>query len=165
MAATNSISKLVQRDGAWCHYCGYEVRNLNAMSLDRDAASRDHIVPRALGGRNAIENLRIAHKFCNSVRALGFDSQQSMRLHEKHRSFVSELVSRGYKQNPKYNGPVNHTIPECPPHLDRAVKSRSLFFTLGPIAFDIRHAPGRYSHVRVSIGSKHLVGAGYLNEK
>lgn len=167
MPAKNHILKLLKRDGPWCHYCGYEIRLLDRMSNDKAAVSRDHIIPRALGGQNEIDNLMLAHKFCNSVRALGFAHDDNSSALQKHAQFVQMLENRGYRRNPNFTGPVNHNITECPKHLmqtKKSLDSKTFFFTLGPVAFDIRSAPGRYSHVRISIGSKHLVGAGYLNE-
>lgn len=38
----------------------------------RDKASRDHIIPRSLGGTDDIENLALAHKQCNSKRGNGY---------------------------------------------------------------------------------------------
>lgn len=39
----------------------------------RDKASRDHIIPRSLGGTNDISNLALAHKLCNSKRGNGYN--------------------------------------------------------------------------------------------
>jgi hypothetical protein len=163
-SAAKHIAQIIQRDGPWCHYCGYEVRNRDVMSISRDAPSRDHIIPRALGGENTLCNLKLAHKYCNSVRALGFSVSPKMR--EKHERFIESLINRGYTRNPNYTGPANHNIAECPKYLVQGVKraSHTVFFSLGPIAFDIRYTPGKYSHVRISIGSKHLTGAGYIHD-
>lgn len=167
MRAKNHITQLLKRDGPWCHYCGYEIRLLDGSRNDKVAVSRDHIIPRALGGLNGIDNLMLAHKYCNSIRALGFAHDDNSSAREKHAQFLQALEKRGYRRNPKYTGPVNHNIPSCPKHLDQRkqkMNSRTLFFALGPFALDIRCARGKYSHVRISVGSKHLVGAGYLNE-
>lgn len=43
--------------GTTCHICGNDGAN-----------SADHLVPRSLGGSDAIENLRPAHTRCNSAR-------------------------------------------------------------------------------------------------
>ncbi len=47
-------------DGGRCHLCGGRVRW-------RDA-SRDHILPRSLGGATTWSNIRLAHRRCNSQR-------------------------------------------------------------------------------------------------
>lgn len=39
----------------------------------RDKASRDHIIPRSVGGTDDISNLALAHKICNSKRGNGYN--------------------------------------------------------------------------------------------
>lgn len=39
----------------------------------RDKASRDHIIPKSLGGTDDISNLALAHKLCNSKRGNGYN--------------------------------------------------------------------------------------------
>lgn len=55
-----SIESLGQRDGWRCHLCGKSVR--------REEATRDHLLPRSLGGSNRATNLRLAHMMCNAKR-------------------------------------------------------------------------------------------------
>lgn len=43
--------------GDVCHLCGR-----------RGATTADHVIPRALGGEDVLENLRPAHSSCNSSR-------------------------------------------------------------------------------------------------
>lgn len=43
--------------GDLCHLC-----------MERGATSADHLLPRSLGGDDSLENLRPAHKLCNSRR-------------------------------------------------------------------------------------------------
>ena len=59
-----SIGELYERDGGVCHLCGGIV--------DRDlrwpaggSASIDHVLPLSLGGRDAPDNLKLAHLVCN----------------------------------------------------------------------------------------------------
>ena len=47
--------------GMRCHLCGDEI-------LKRAHYSRDHIVPKSLGGRDTPDNIAPAHKICNSLR-------------------------------------------------------------------------------------------------
>lgn len=47
--------------GGKCAYCGNHV--------PRAAATLDHVVPRALGGNNAMENLKVACWHCNQAKA------------------------------------------------------------------------------------------------
>lgn len=55
------VSDLVRSRGPYCEYCGrrYPLRYL----------TRDHIVPRAKGGRDVRSNLRIACRACNIAKA------------------------------------------------------------------------------------------------
>lgn len=50
-----------RRDGWACHYC--------QCRLTYATATLDHVVPRALGGTNALYNLRLACKGCNQAKA------------------------------------------------------------------------------------------------
>jgi len=47
-----------------CEICKEPINNQN----DNKKFSIDHIIPRYKGGNNNIENLRIAHRKCNSER-------------------------------------------------------------------------------------------------
>lgn len=163
-SASKQIQLLFGRDGPWCHFCGYEIRIRNPMNNEQASPTRDHIVPKALGGKTTLENLRLAHKFCNSVRALGFE--RGHKNHPKYLKFLDRLAAHGYFFNPNFTGPASHGLSECPKHLlpKEKVWSKTAFFTIGPLAFDIRFTPGRYSHLRVSLGSKHLTGMGYIKE-
>ena len=58
---------LYQRDGWTCQLCTGPV-DPELPPLDNWAASLDHIIPRSRGGDHSDENLRLAHRWCNSVR-------------------------------------------------------------------------------------------------
>jgi 5-methylcytosine-specific restriction endonuclease McrA len=47
-----------QRDNSLCHLCGKWV-DVGEMSLD-------HVVPLAKGGQHTLNNVKLAHKVCNS---------------------------------------------------------------------------------------------------
>lgn len=51
--------ELAARDGAICAICGKPI-------VTADGGTLDHIVPRAFGGRDRIENLQLAHFRCNT---------------------------------------------------------------------------------------------------
>jgi 5-methylcytosine-specific restriction endonuclease McrA len=53
------VRALLARDGDLCWLC--------SKPLDGDA-TLDHVVPRSKGGKNGLENLRLAHKGCNGAR-------------------------------------------------------------------------------------------------
>lgn len=58
---------IYERDGWVCQLCGDPVdRDLGPS--DVWAATLDHIVPRSKGGSDDFDNLRLAHRWCNSVR-------------------------------------------------------------------------------------------------
>lgn len=48
---------VITRDGYVCGLCGLEV--------PEDDVHMDHIVPRSLGGSDALSNLQVAHSACN----------------------------------------------------------------------------------------------------
>lgn len=67
---TISLDKLYERDGGMCWICGepcdYET--------DRNGdlyPSIDHIVPISKGGKDTWDNIRLAHRICNSLRQNG----------------------------------------------------------------------------------------------
>ncbi len=51
---------IARRDGPACFYCGRPRRNPLTMSIE-------HLQPRAAGGSNRIENLRLADTLCNKL--------------------------------------------------------------------------------------------------
>lgn len=59
-SASYAIYKLWKRDKGVCWLC----RKLVAA----DAATRDHVIPKSLGGPNEAPNLRTAHRHCNENR-------------------------------------------------------------------------------------------------
>lgn len=48
---------VIDRDGYLCGICGGDV--------EPAAAHIDHIYPRSLGGKDALDNLQVAHSLCN----------------------------------------------------------------------------------------------------
>lgn len=51
---------LAKRDGSACFYCGRTRRNPLGMSIE-------HLEPRAAGGSNRLDNLRLADTRCNKL--------------------------------------------------------------------------------------------------
>jgi len=62
-----SVRVLASRDNYVCHVCGGDV-DMTLPFNDRMAPTRDHIVPRHLGGGHDPSNLKLAHRGCNSRR-------------------------------------------------------------------------------------------------
>ena len=69
-----------------CYLCGQQIKHM------RDC-NADHWVPRALGGKTTEENLKPAHKECNSLK--GCMSPEEFVAHRE------EVLSRRYKKFPE----------------------------------------------------------------
>jgi len=54
---------LIKRDGNQCNWCRLPFGKRKSM-----ARTLDHVLPRSRGGTNTLDNLVLAHQFCNSVR-------------------------------------------------------------------------------------------------
>lgn len=62
-----TIPKLYARDNGVCWICGGKC-NIEADGNDNYYPSVDHIVPVSLGGKDQWDNVRLAHRICNSLR-------------------------------------------------------------------------------------------------
>jgi len=68
----SQIKKIAERDGAFCWICKQPV-DLSITWDDPMRPTRDHMKPKSKGGRNCIENIKLAHKRCNMERgSMGF---------------------------------------------------------------------------------------------
>lgn len=56
---------LIKRDGMVCALCKEPILHMRDLTID-------HVVPLARGGTDKLENLRLAHEFCNNQRGDGF---------------------------------------------------------------------------------------------
>jgi 5-methylcytosine-specific restriction endonuclease McrA len=63
---------LYVRDGWCCAICDLPV-DREAHWNDDLAPSLDHIKPRSLGGTHDSENLRTAHRICNSIKGATYE--------------------------------------------------------------------------------------------
>lgn len=69
-----------ERDGWTCQICAEPV-DPDAPANSTWDATLDHIVPRSLGGSDDPGNLRLAHRWCNSVRGdLRFHNDADLRI-------------------------------------------------------------------------------------
>ena len=59
---------IYERDGWICQLCREPVQERRDPT-DMWAASIDHVIPRAHGGTHDPRNLRLAHRYCNSIRS------------------------------------------------------------------------------------------------
>ncbi len=58
-------ARLIERDGLVCCFCGELIDPLLKRNDDM-ALSVDHIIPMREDGNSRLENLRLAHRWCNS---------------------------------------------------------------------------------------------------
>jgi hypothetical protein len=140
--SASTIPKIIKRDGPWCHYCGFEARG-SPGSNTPEAPTRDHIFPRSLGGHGGFSNLRIAHRYCNSIRGIG--EALSEKNESRHRVFVNKLMQRGFKHNPDWKGPANGPQPT----VAKPVLTRNFYFSIGNVQIDIRMTRRGYWHLRL----------------
>ncbi len=57
----NLRAAVLARDGLVCQLCGNPIRYQSNIAID-------HIIPVSKGGPDTLDNLRVAHRFCNSRR-------------------------------------------------------------------------------------------------
>lgn len=69
------LEEVYERDKGICYLCGkvcdwndYEERN-GVIVYGNNYPSRDHVIPKSKGGKNEWDNIRHAHRICNSVKA------------------------------------------------------------------------------------------------
>lgn len=56
---------LIKRDGMMCQLCQEPIDSMDDVTID-------HITPVSLGGTDRLDNMRLAHGFCNVERGDGF---------------------------------------------------------------------------------------------
>jgi 5-methylcytosine-specific restriction endonuclease McrA len=66
-AMSSRLKKLAERDKWTCHLCGAPVPR-DGLGDQDVRPTRDHLIPRSLGGTNAMGNLKLAHAHCNRRR-------------------------------------------------------------------------------------------------
>lgn len=59
--------EIYERDGWLCHLCGDPV-DVDLHYLEAGAATLDHVIPQSVARDDSPENLRLAHRSCNSLR-------------------------------------------------------------------------------------------------
>lgn len=64
---TISLEKLFDRDGGICWLCG-KACDIEADPNSNNYPSIDHVVPISLGGKDEWQNIKLAHRICNSLR-------------------------------------------------------------------------------------------------
>ena len=68
------LEKVYERDGGICYLCGgmcswsdYEIKD-GVIIYGNNYPSRDHVVPKSKGGKNEWNNIRLAHRICNTLK-------------------------------------------------------------------------------------------------
>lgn len=85
-----SVSKIIERDGSLCWICGLPVDEGDCTIDDdgnfiagRSYPSVDHVVPLSLGGKNDMNNARLAHCYCNVIKGSGSVDSARETLRQK----------------------------------------------------------------------------------
>ena len=75
---TEKEKKIYQKTGGKCWLCDRE--------LSIAEFTKDHVIPKSLGGRGEIDNLMPAHQYCNSVKGSTIvrDSEEFLKRFRKH---------------------------------------------------------------------------------
>jgi 5-methylcytosine-specific restriction endonuclease McrA len=87
----SSLLMLFSARDPHCHWCGVELR-LTRDTRDPARATREHLVPRHLGGSDAAENLALACAACNGARADGTGAPSPERRALLVRGLAGETV-------------------------------------------------------------------------
>lgn len=98
-----SIEDLGNRDNWICHLCGQPVKREGKRNKVW-SATRDHVLPKSLGGKDSADNLKLAHRKCNTLRAnqpvtkfrkkAGFkqDWKEEMHKRREHREAIFNRI-------------------------------------------------------------------------
>lgn len=69
------LEEVFERDNGICYICGQpcdwnDKEEINGVTVYGNYyPSRDHVIPKSKGGKNTIDNIRLAHRICNSLKA------------------------------------------------------------------------------------------------
>lgn len=78
------LVRILVRDGLSCRLCGG-----NLADVDLDLIHVDHVVPRARGGSDDLDNLQATHARCNLSKGSGCNDRARRRLTRRRRWGVS----------------------------------------------------------------------------
>jgi hypothetical protein len=109
------VGKLQQRDGKLCWICGLPTFEWGS-TRDCDVrwwATRDHVVPKKLGGSDELDNLKVAHNFCNGMRGHQPEKFHVFKLKLFRTTYVLFIKStdvRTFTRRPRqYAGSIRYT--------------------------------------------------------
>lgn len=71
-------ARVYERDGGICQICGYPTETEGGSNSDT-YPSLDHITPRSQQGTHTVDNLRTAHRRCNSLRSTNIRTDAEVR--------------------------------------------------------------------------------------
>ena len=87
---TVPLDKLYDRDRGICHICGGKcdwddkyVNENGYIVYGNYYPSRDHIIEKCRGGEHTWENIKLAHRICNSERWMKYDTKEKRRIKKK----------------------------------------------------------------------------------
>ncbi len=87
----NKVKRLAATYGDRCYWCGFEMKLLTPLKYPRGKsglfATIEHLVPESRGGTRRTDNIRLAHKSCNSRRGIDPDNDETK---EKLRRYFIE---------------------------------------------------------------------------
>jgi len=103
------LAELYKRDNGICWKC--------KRKITLEEASRDHIIPRSMGGVNHQSNLKLACKKCNANRSNTINDDALMEAFEKRLSEPRWKIPRYYRPkkvrlSPKRSGADTTWLPE-----------------------------------------------------
>jgi len=86
MSKAEQLKYLINRDKRICWIC--------VLDVDYEDASRDHLIPRSMGGPNSIWNIRLAHRACNNNRGQMPPPMEELLKYCNHSRILSEIAIR-----------------------------------------------------------------------
>ena len=89
----SSVARLLKKQKGKCNHCQLSFK-------PEDKIERDHIIPRAAGGENSIDNLQVLHKHCHDKKTI--EDLVSIRKH-KYRKIWNRHFIKIHKQFEKSN--------------------------------------------------------------
>lgn len=115
----HQLDKLFHRDGGVCHYCGIDcVRVPSGKRAPHNMATRDHIVPRFLGGENGLGNYVLSCSKCNGDRGNQLFYCECFRCLPIIEKALSDpiTIALNFKGIMEFNKPVIKVLTTPGPH-------------------------------------------------
>lgn len=109
MAARHQVQKLMRLADGICHYCKKKCNYESAKMYP----TRDHIVPKGLGGPNSLDNYVLACSGCNHKRGTMLFYCKCRDCQEKiyDALYDPELLSRAFRGMLTHNKPLVKKVP------------------------------------------------------